>query len=226
MNIDKIFIINLEKRTDRKNEMMEELKKHNIQNYEFYNADRPSIQDIIQWNKNYCKHVVTSFRSAEKFLMYQIGCLGCLKSHLGVCKLALERKYKNVLILEDDTQFIHNLDVLAEFTSQIKNEYDMLYLCGSHTGVRETVSKNIVKTANTHTTGSYLITEDAMKYLVNNIQSYTKEVDVYYAEEIQQARWPNGSHRFNCLCTRPHITKQRAGFSDIQQAVVNYKLSE
>lgn len=218
MNIDKIFIINLEKRTDRKEEMMKEMEKHNIQNYEFYNADRPSIQDIIQWNNNYCNHVKTSFRNAQKFLMYQIGSLGCLKSHLGVCKLALERKYKNVLILEDDTQFIHNLDMLAEFSSQINNEYDMLYLCGSHNGVRETVSKNIVKTAKTHTTGSYLITENAMKYLVDNIQSYTKEIDVYYADEIQS--------RFSCFCALPHITKQRDGFSDIQQSNVSYKLAQ
>ncbi|AET72879.1 hypothetical protein PGAG_00425 [Phaeocystis globosa virus 12T] len=218
MKIDKIFIINLEKRTDRKEEMMKELEKHNIQNYEFYNADRPSIQDIIQWNNNYCNHVKTSFRNTQKFLMYQIGCLGCLKSHLGVCKLALERKYKNVLILEDDTQFIHNLDRLAEFTTQINNEYDMLYLCGSHNGVREIVSKNIVKTAKTHTTGSYLITENAMKYLVDNIQSYTKEIDVYYADEIQS--------RFSCFCTLPHITKQRDGFSDIQQSNVSYKLAQ
>jgi len=218
MNIDKIFIINLETRTDRKNEMIKELKKHNIQNYEFYNADRPSIPDIIEWNNNYCNHVITSFRTMQKFLRYQIGCLGCLKSHLGVCKLALERNYKNVLILEDDTQFIHNLDILTGFTCQINNEYDMLYLCGSHHGVRETVSKNIVKTAKTHTTGSYLITENAMKYLVNNIQSYSKEIDVYYADEIQPI--------FNCFCTSPHITKQRDGFSDIQQSVVSYKLAE
>ena len=99
MKIDKIFIINLEYRTDRKEEIIKELKKHNIYNYEFFKAIRPGIQDIIEWNNNYCDHVKKSFQDPNKFLYYQIGCLGCLKSHVEICKLALERNYKNILIL-------------------------------------------------------------------------------------------------------------------------------
>ena len=52
-----------------------------------------------------------------------------------VCKLALERNYKNILILEDDTQFVHSLETLYKYCAQINNEYDMLYLCGSHTNL-------------------------------------------------------------------------------------------
>tara|TARA_Y100000389_G_scaffold162978_1_gene166038 strand:+ start:4246 stop:4902 length:657 start_codon:yes stop_codon:yes gene_type:complete len=218
MKIDKIFIINLEYRTDRKEEIIKELKKHNIYNYEFFKAIRPGIQDIIEWNNNYCDHVKKSFQDPNKFLYYQIGCLGCLKSHVEICKLALERNYKNILILEDDTEFLHNLDTLDKFSSQINDNYDMLYLCGSHNGPREKITENIVKTKKTHTTGSYLITENAMKYLFENIKSYSKEIDVFYAEEIQS--------RFNCYCTLPHISKQRDGYSDIQQGNVCYKLTQ
>ena len=218
MKIDKIFVINLEYRTDRKEQMIKELKKNNISNYEFFNAIRPGIQDIIEWNNNYCYHVKNSFPKSDKFLYYQIGCLGCLKSHVEVCKLALERNYKNILILEDDTEFIHNLDTLSKFSSQINDNYDMLYLCGSHNGLRERITENIVKTKKTHTTGSYLITENAMKYLLDKIKSYSKEIDVFYAEEIQS--------RFNCYCTLPHISKQRDGYSDIQQGNVSYNLTQ
>ena len=218
MKIDKIFIINLEYRTDRKEQIINELQKHNIINYEFFKAIRPGIQDIIEWNNNYCNHVKNSFPRSDKFLNYQIGCLGCLKSHVEVCKLALERNYKNILILEDDTEFIHNLDTLSEFSSQINDNYDMLYLCGSHYGARERITENIVKTKKIHTTGSYLITENAMKYLFENIKSYSKEIDVFYAEEIQS--------RFNCYCTLPHISKQRDGYSDIQQGNVSYNLTQ
>jgi len=218
MKIDKIFIINLEYRTDRKEEIIKELKKHNIYNYEFFKAIRPGIQDIIEWNNNYCDHVKKSFQDPNKFLYYQIGCLGCLKSHVEICKLALERNYKNILILEDDTEFLHNLDTLDKFSSQINDNYDMLYLCGSHNGPREKITENIVKTKKTHTTGSYLITENAMIYLSENIKSYSKEIDVFYAEEIQS--------RFNCYCTLPHISKQRDGYSDIQQGNVCYKLTQ
>ena len=218
MNIDKIFIINLEYRTDRKELMIKELKKHNISNYEFFKAVRPSIQDIKEWNNNYCLHVKKSFPDSNKFLNYIIGCLGCLKSHVEVCKLALERNYKNILILEDDTEFIHNLDILYKFSSQINDNYDMLYLCGSHNGPRERITENIVKIKGTNTTGSYLITQNAMKYLLENINSYSKEIDVFYAEEIQ--------NKFNCFCTLPHISKQRDGYSDIQNSFVSYALKQ
>ena len=218
MNIDKIFVINLNYRTDRKKIIIEELKKYNIENYEFFDAIRPGFQDIIEWNNQFCSHVRTNFNDPQKLLFFIIGCLGFIKSHLEVCKLALERKYKNILILEDDTQFIHNLDKLQEFSSQINNDYDMLYLCGSHLGRREKVSENIIKVRGTHTTGSYLITEPVMKFLVENIQSYSKEIDVFYAEEIQT--------KFNCYCTLPHITKQRDGYSDIQQGNVSYNLKQ
>ena len=218
MQIDKIFIINLEYRTDRKEEMIKELEKHNIINYEFFKALRPDMQNIIEWNNNYCAHVKNSFPESEKFLYYQIGCLGCLQSHVEVCKIALERNYKNILILEDDTVFLDNLDTLSKFSSQINNKYDMLYLCGSHNGARERITKNIVKTKKTHTTGSYLITENAMKYLLENIKSYAKEIDVFYAEEIQ--------NRFNCFCTFPHISKQKDVYSDIQGGNVSYSLTQ
>ena len=87
MKIDKIFIINLEYRTDRKEQMINELEKHNIINYEFFKAVRPGIQDIIEWNNNYCSHVKNSFAKSDKFLYYQIGCLGCYKVMLKFVKL-------------------------------------------------------------------------------------------------------------------------------------------
>ena len=93
----------------------------------------------------------------------------------------------------------------------------MLYLAGSHLGIKQQVTSNIIKILGTHTTGSYLIKEEAMRYFVDNIISYSKEIDVFYAQDLQK--------NFNCYCMQPHITKQREGYSDIQQANVKYKLS-
>ena len=114
--------------------------------------------------------------------------------------------------------FLDNLETLSQYSSQINNEYDMLYLCGSQLSRGEKISKNIIKTKRTLTTGSYLITEIAMKYLVNNINSYSKEIDVFYADEIQT--------KFKCFYTSPPIAKQRDGYSDIQQGMVSYSLKQ
>ena len=217
--IDKIFIINLKHRTDRKKQLINELEKQNIDQdrYEFFNGVRPTKDDVHEWSSNFCKHVINDV-APNKRDKYLIGCLGCLKSHMEIVKLSLERGYENVLILEDDTEFINDYNKIFDYASQINNDYDMLYLSGSHLGTKTPTTENIHKVEGTHTTGSYLIKKNAMEFLVENIKGYEKEIDVFYAMILQP--------KFNCYTTIPHITKQRDGFSDIQQNLVNYKLSE
>jgi GR25 family glycosyltransferase involved in LPS biosynthesis len=217
MKIDKIFIINLENRTDRKAQVLEVIKNLDISEdeYEFFKAIKPSMSNVLSWTANYCGHVRRDI-GASKFDGYRVGCLGCLRSHVEVCKLALSRGYKNILVLEDDTEFVDAFDKLALYSKQIEDNYDMLYLSGSHLGECKMVSENVKRVNGTHTTGAYCIGERVMKYLVDNITSYDKEIDVFYAEEIQS--------RFNCFCVHPHMVRQRESYSDIQQNVVSYKL--
>jgi GR25 family glycosyltransferase involved in LPS biosynthesis len=214
MKIDNIFIINLAHRNDRKEHMINEMKKQNISNYEFFDAVKPSLNEVNEWNSNYCNHVKKDVHPL-KFDNYRIGCLGCMKSHIEVIKLSLERNYNNILILEDDTKFIDNFFKVFEYIEQINNDYDMLYLSGSHIGLTEYKGKNIRKISNTLTTGSYLITKNVMIYILNHINNYDKEIDSFYACDIQK--------KYNCYVVHPHITKQQEGYSDIQQCVVNYK---
>ena len=74
--IDKIFYINLEKRTDRRHDIENELNDFDL-SYERFKA-----------------------------IETEDGMTGCANSHLAVLKLAKERGHKNVLILEDDFMFI------------------------------------------------------------------------------------------------------------------------
>jgi GR25 family glycosyltransferase involved in LPS biosynthesis len=83
--IDKIFYINLDKREDRREEIENELKKYNLK------AERyPAV------------HTPNS------------GIVGCGYSHLNVLKLAKERGYNNILILEDDFEFIVTKEEMEE----------------------------------------------------------------------------------------------------------------
>lgn len=76
-NIDKIFFINLEKRPDRRNEIMREIN----------DMDFPK-------------------EKIERFVAIERGQVGCVLSHLEILKIAKERHYRNILILEDDFHFI------------------------------------------------------------------------------------------------------------------------
>ena len=79
------------------------------------------------------------------------------------------------LILEDDTVFKNALQIIKLFNTN-KCNFDMLYLSGSHLGNTNKISENIIKVNGTYTTGSYLITNNAMNYFVNNIKNYNKKL--------------------------------------------------
>ena len=72
--IDHIFYINLDKRMDRKTEFETSMARVGWKSERFSGIYCPPPRGIV----------------------------GCTKSHLAVLKLAKERKYKNVLIFEDD----------------------------------------------------------------------------------------------------------------------------
>lgn len=76
------FVINLPERTDRRRETERELERANIPLSwaEFFPAIRPASADGFPG----------------------IGARGCFLSHLAVLRLARDRKWTNVLILEDD----------------------------------------------------------------------------------------------------------------------------
>jgi len=100
--IDKIFYINLDKRTDRREEIENELK-----NYELDAERYPAILNEAS------------------------GIVGCSKSHLNVLKLAKERGYKNVLILEDDFEFIVSKEEFEDSLAQFFEsglDYDVVML--------------------------------------------------------------------------------------------------
>jgi GR25 family glycosyltransferase involved in LPS biosynthesis len=222
MKIDKIFIINLEERFDRKNEMVKELEKAGITNYEFFKAIRPTSQeDIDRWNPNFVterpKWLKTDLQK------YRLGSLGCLLSHVGVMKLSLQRNYNRILILEDDVSFIRfakgekfegTLDVIDEQIGS--NNVDILYLGGNHNPNRlKHVHNDIYRTFGTLTTQSYVLTSSIMERIVKEIKCCDKEIDVFYLS-IQR--------KDLCYAIIPSITTQRPSYSDIVQTHVAYNL--
>ena len=226
MIIDKVYIINLQHRIDRRENITKELKRVGIENYEFFNAIQATEEDLKTWNKNYIKDIPGWFKKTNgDENKYRLGSLGCMLSHYKIIEKCLENKYTNVLILEDDTEFtfpnVKNFDTFMNIINpQIKNlDFGLLYLTGNHaTNNFIKHSNNIAKINNTFTTGSYIVNTSIMEYIVKNMKGYNREVDVYYSEILQKS--------FPCFCIMPHIAKQGKSFSDIVQMEVNYNLNK
>lgn len=225
MIIDKVFVINLAHRVDRKNKIISELEKVGITNYEIFKAIKPTEDMIEKWNPNFLNPIPEWFKkTGGDETKYKIGSLGCMLSHYQIIKLSFERNYNNVLILEDDTEFQLQkgitFDILLDLLKkQLDNlDFGLLYLAGNHRGSQiKKHSNNIIKVKGTLTTGSYVINKSVMKYILDNIIGFVREIDVYYSMIIQS--------KFPCYCIYPHVTFQGEGYSDIVQKNVSYKLN-
>ena len=88
--IDQVFYINLDRRKDRRNHIESTFQKYGIDKYERFSA-----------------------------IPHDFGIVGCTKSHQAVYKLAKERGYKNVLIFEDDFEFLVTPDEFHQTVQQM-----------------------------------------------------------------------------------------------------------
>ena len=134
---------------------------------------------------------------------------GCLQSHLEIIKKAKKDKLKAVMILEDDCFFT------KKPTLEIPpNNWDMLYLGGNLEEVIEKKDGDHWFRMRCWTTHSYIIKNTLYDIVIKGLKKYEREVDRFYCEEIHK--------NHNCYICDPIITKQIAGFSDIEKKRVDY----
>ena len=170
---DKIYIINLERREDRKEKMIEELKKENIKNYEFIKAI--DGQD---------KKIINKFEKIkEKTNIINSGHFACLLSHIKAIKLAKKNNLNSVLILEDDVLFENN------FMKKIKhikiNSYDIVYLGGIINKIKLFYNRwakhNYIIGAY-----AYIVTKNMYNILLDELKKLDDFVDLCYLKKIQK----------------------------------------
>ena len=213
--IDKIYIINLDSRTDRWLEITSHLSDIGITEYDRVSATKLCFDSTI-----------------SKIKLAQIS---CFHSHLKTLRMAKEFGLNNVLILEDDCRFINQIKL-----SEINNVYDILYLgCNRtiyknnnelvYTSKIERVNDTTVKISECGTTHSIIYS----KYFINKV------IDMYPTDEVffQKAftleerysiydvflNWFTQVYNIQKYSLYPIICTQRTSFSDIQFVNTNYE---
>lgn len=190
---DHIYCINLDKRTDRWEDCVKLFKKHNLSVERFSAIDGNTL------------------KNPTKLLP---GEYGILSTHIELIKDAKSKGYKNILILEDDVEFIDNInEIFNSIKGQIPNDWIMLYLSGNHVGGLIQITENVFQIIHSFAIHSFAIKSELFDLIINGLPKYKKAVDVFYAE--LQSLFPS-------YVIRPHLTWQRVSFSDIQGGVVNY----
>lgn len=191
---DHIYCVNLDTRTDKWNVCQAEFAKHEL--------------TVERWSG-----AVGSELPRHPTLMP--GEVGCLKSHEMILRDMIDKGYKRVLVLEDDVEFVPNVQSrFSDVISLIPNEWDMLYLGGSHLNKPTPINHAIAKISRTYTTSSYGITAELAKEIIskfNNTQPH--QVDVLYSHLHTTKK---------CYSFVPSLAWQRAGHSDIHNTHVDY----
>lgn len=191
-NIDRIFYINLDKREDRKREIEQELELYDLLN----NAER--IPGIYTPSR---------------------GILGCTMSHLNAIKLAKERNYKNVLILEDDYQFLVSKE---EFENQLNHffdnniEYDICMISYNLQQSTETKYPFLLKVLEAQTASGYIVHHSFYDKMIE-LYEWTIPLLDSTGEHWNYANdqvWKRLQPTANWFCLKTRCGKQRAGYSD------------
>ena len=197
-NIQKIFYINLNKRTDRREQIENELNNFNLDYERFEAIETPGF-----------------------------GILGCGLSHLDVLKIAKERNYENILILEDDFQFLVSKE---EFEYQIsgffeeKINFDVCMI--SYCVIRfEDIGNQIVnKVIEAQTASGYIVNKHYYDTLINLYEDampklqQTRQHWNYANDQV----WKLYQLKDNWYYFKTRIGKQRASYSDNTECFYDY----
>lgn len=197
-NIDKIYYINLDHRTDRKSEMETELSKMSLTAERYPACYFPSN-----------------------------GAAGCGRSHIAVLKDAIEKGYRNVLIFEDDFTFTvskEELETNLEKLFSMEEGFDVCLVSYLLVSGEPTKYEWITKVNEAQTTSGYLINQHYYSKLLKVFEEGTAELEktnyhwIYAVDQI----WKGLQREDSWYCFTPRFGRQRAGYSDISGCDKDY----
>lgn len=197
--IDKIFYINLDRRADRNQHILDMFNECNI------------LPDMYE-----------RFSAIEEVN----GAMGCTKSHINILQIAKERNYNYILVVEDDliindkTNFINNVNKI--FDDNI--DFDVIQISGNVLRCTSSEYKYLSKLIDSQTTSGYIVN---CKYIDKLIQNYTESLNSMILEgkkheNCLDIHWKVLQKTDNWFIFNPKLGYQMDGYSDIEKRITKY----
>ena len=190
--------INLDKRTDRRLHVENELKKINMEN-------------------------VTRFKGIEM----KNGAIGCSMSHMKCVEHAKNNNWDCVFICEDDIEFTNPRLFTTQINKFLQSEtnWDVVLVAGNNMIPYIPINDTCIKIFNCQTTTGYIVRREYYEKLIQNykegINKLLKEpenndykIDKYWFKLQRQDRW---------FLIIPLTVVQKEDYSDIEGKVTNFK---
>lgn len=209
-NIERVLYINLTRRADRREEMQRELQRVGI-----------PMSKVIR----VCAVDLPEYPT-----------VGCNLSHAQTLRLAHQLGVENVLILEDDFDFIEDLSIVNKcverlFSEQFRDQWDVVHFAAGQAELLgrwpegstvDTVSPFLIPIKDENNASAYLIKRPVISGLAQTIEMATPllqqtgahwlyQNDVVWKEHQQRERW----FRFPTA-----LGAQRLTYSDLAQRII------
>ena len=144
------------------------------------------------------------------------GAWGCAQSHLAIVRLAKEQGLENVLIFEDDAQFVDSFSKQIEpsLTELSLLDWNFFYLGGRLMSQAKRIGSNLARIGMVYTTHAYAIKHTIYDEILKYDHKRDIAIDVHYA---------NLTCRNSSYACLPMVAYQRPGYSDLLKGWCNYK---
>ena len=217
---DKIYCINLDSRPDRYKLAINEFSRWGV------DVERISGIDgnLIQQNNRF---------------IGKSGAYGLLLTHIEILKNALENRYKNILILEDDVEFIKDFnEKFSEKILMLPDNWDLLYIGGNNVfsrGKFQLISgdENFVITHENYKTLNHEICTTTWTQCAHSLGINSKFYEILLNEINDNMNIPIDT--IHCKLQQkkckaytfiPSLVLQRPSFSDIEGCYVDYNKND
>lgn len=205
---NKIYYINLDSRTDRKEKMEALFAKYGIKAERF-----PAITLSQEQNKQLIEDGCT-FRD-EARPMHCLYTKSCALSHLSVVLRAKVMGFENVLILEDDVVFAENiLEELSKSLEDLKKQkkWDMFYI-GCNPLRYKKAADNLGKSIYSLTAHAYAVNSNFYDRILSMNFKKVPCIDMFYAS------LSTSSDLYMAL---KNLAWQGAGYSTLEEVEIDY----
>lgn len=205
-NIDAIYFINLDHRTDRLEQFQAEMKKMGFPEEKVHRV--PAIYKP------------------------DIGALGCGLSHIKVMNMILESNHKTCLVFEDDFSFTldgNYCNFLFKKFFESKREFDLVMMGGKILKHETTDSFFLHKILDAQTSSAYIIQKRYAKVIRDTLEEGMKLLEEYYNQHKKAHHdycldiyWKKLQLTDNWLVFHPKMGIQRESYSDIEGRFADY----
>lgn len=194
-----VFVINLKKRLDRRQHIIEQLKSIECYKYQIIEAVDYTQIDISQSMKN--------------------GAFGLIETWKKIYHLYKDSDSNEIILIEDDCQFLPNFNVkLQLYYNYLPDDWDMIYFGANHLNDRPVTTTHkindyCIKLSNSFTTHCLVMKKELFSEVIEYLTTTNIEVDLALT---------TFQKKYNAYSPIEKLTTQMPGYSDIESKWVDY----